>query len=104
MKKQKTTTESESKSVPLLQEGMIADFITGQPVKQSDKESVRQEVARQLIFEYQIAPESMEADFPVKVGVKRKKLDIAIFEAGKDHNSETIRRGVICRPFPKVGK
>jgi type I restriction enzyme M protein len=104
MKKQKTTTESESKSVPLLQEGMIADFITGQPVKQSDKESVRQEVARQLIFEYQIAPESMEADFPVKVENKRKKVDIAIFEAGKEHNCENMRRAIICRPYPNVGK
>ena len=85
-------------------DGMITDFITGQPVKDTDKERVRQEVARQLIFEYQIAPESMEADFPVKVDGKRKKLDIAIFEAGKDHGSETLRRAVICRPLPKVGK
>src|SRR5580700_1109699 len=87
MKSQKKSAETESTAriVPVVQEGMIADFITGQPVKQSDKEKVRQEVARQLIFEYQIAPESMEADFPVKVEGKRKKVDIAIFEAGKEH-------------------
>ena len=47
MKRQKKITESESaeKIVPVLQEGMIADFITGQPVKKSEKEDVRQEVA-----------------------------------------------------------
>jgi type I restriction enzyme M protein len=83
---------------------MITDFITGQPVKETEKERVRQEVARQLIFEYQIAPEFMEADFPVKVDGKRKRLDIAIFEAGKNHVQEAIRRAVICRQFPKVGK
>jgi type I restriction enzyme M protein len=88
----------------LMPDGMITDFITGQPVKETEKERVRQEVARQLIFEYQIAPESMEADFPVKADGKRKKLDIAIFEAGKKHCQETIRRAIICRPFPKVGK
>ena len=96
--------EEKSSSAASMPDGMITDFITGQPVKDTEKERVRQEVARQLIFEYQIAPESMEADFPVKVEGKRKKLDIAIFEAGKDHTSETIRRAVICRPFPKVGK
>ena len=80
------------------------DFITGQPVKETEKERVRQEVARQLIFEYQIAPEAMEADFPVKVEGKRKRVDIAIFDAGKEHVIETLRRAVICRPFPNVGK
>jgi type I restriction enzyme M protein len=87
-----------------LEEGMIPDFITGEAVKETDKEKVRQEIARQLIFEYQIAPESMEADFPVKVDGRRKKVDIAVFEAGKPHEIENLRRAVICRPFPKVGK
>jgi len=82
----------------------MTDFITGHPVRESEKERVRQEVARQLIFEYQIAPESMRADFPVKVEGKRKRVDIAIFEAGKEHEIEFLRRAVICRPFPKVGK
>lgn len=89
---------------PLLEEGMITDFITGQPVKDTEKERVRQEVARQLIFEYQIAPENMQADFPVKVEGKRKRVDIALFEAGKDHIEANLRRAVICRPFPNVGK
>ncbi|HOX02199.1 MAG TPA: N-6 DNA methylase [Candidatus Paceibacterota bacterium] len=83
---------------------MMTDFITGQPVKETDKERVRQEVARQLIFEYQIAPEAMEADFPVKVEGKRKRVDIAIFEAGKEHAPENLRRAVVCRPLPNVGK
>jgi len=96
--------EEKNNAPALMPDGMITDFITGQPVKETEKERVRQEVARQLIFEYQIAPESMEADFPVKVEGKRKKLDIAIFEAGKEHTQETLRRAIICRPFPKVGK
>ena len=105
-KKSQKMAESESaeKTVLPLEEGMMTDFITGQPVKETEKERVRQEVARQLIFEYQIAPESMVADFGVKVEGKRKRADIAIFEAGKDHAPENLRRVVICRPFPKVGK
>ena len=89
---------------PVIEEGMIPDIITQKPLKDTDKEKVRQEVARQFIFEYQIAPESMQTDFPVKVEGKRKKIDIAIFEAGKEHTAENLRRAVICRPFPNVGK
>ncbi len=103
MPKADATTEKTS-SEPLMPDGMITDYITAQPVKDTEKERVRQEVAHQLIFEYQIAPESMEADFPIKVDGKRKKIDIAIFEAGKEHLPETLRRAVICRPLPKVGK
>lgn len=103
MGKKPSNTDSVPEA-PALAEGMMTDFITGQPVKETEKERVRQEVARQLIFEYQIAPEAMEADFPVKVEGKRKRVDIAIFDAGKEHAIETLRRAVICRPFPNVGK
>lgn len=87
-----------------LEEGMIADYITGQPVKETEKELVRQEVARQLIFEYQVAPESMQVDLSIKVEGKRKRVDLAIYEAGKEHELENLRRVVVCRPLPNVGK
>jgi type I restriction enzyme M protein len=90
--------------LPTMADGMMTDFITGFPVKETEKERVRQEAARQFIFEYQIAPESMQADYAVNVEGKRKKADIAIFEAGKEHSLENLRRAVICRPLPNVGK
>lgn len=88
----------------ILPDGYVMDIITVKPVKDSPKEKVRQEIARQLIFEYQIAPESMQTDFRVKVEGKSRKLDIAIFEAGKEHVVENLRRAVVCRPEPKSGK
>ena len=89
---------------PTIEEGMMADYITGQPVKETEKEKVRQEIARQLVHEYGIAPENMEADFGVKIEGRRKKIDIAIFEIGKPHEAENLQRAIICRPLPKVGK
>ena len=65
-----TETESNKKTKPpeneafFVPEGMTTDYITGKPVKESEKEKIRQEVARALIFEYQIAPESMQAKYP----------------------------------------
>ena len=46
----------------------------------------------------------MQTDFPVKVEGKRKKVDIAVFEADKEHTEANLCRAVICRPAPKVGK
>ena len=100
----KSSEADQSESAPLLAEGMMTDFITTNPVKETEKEKVRQEVVRQLIGEYQIAPENMEADFPVKVDGKRKKVDVAIFESGQEHTLENLRRAIICRPFPNVGR
>jgi type I restriction enzyme M protein len=93
-----------AEAVQALAEGMIADYITGKPVKETEKEKVRQEAARSMIFEYQIAPESMESDFAVKVEGKRKRADIAIFEAGKEHTLEYLRRAIVCRPEPNLGR
>ena len=86
-----------------LQDGMLPDFITSNPVKETPKELVRQEVARALLFEYRISPQDMEPDFPLKVEGKRKRIDIAIFDGGKEHAVEHLRRAVICRPQPNVG-
>jgi len=99
----KTAQIDQAEAPPPLAEGMMTDFITGQPVKETEKEKVRQEVAHQLITEYQIAPENLEADFSVKVEGKRKRVDIAVFEAGKEHALENLRRAIICRPLPIVG-
>src|SRR6185437_12041697 len=101
-KADQTTVSAET--IQALAEGTIADYITGKPVKETEKEKVRQEAARSMIFEYQIAPESMEADFGVKVEGKRKKADIAIFEAGKEHILENLRRVIVCRPEPNLGR
>lgn len=98
-------TTAQTPTVPVaLKEGMIPDYITQEPVKETPKEKVRQEILRTLIFEYHIAPESMERDFAVQVEGKRRKVDIAIFEAGQPHEEAYLHRVVVCRPEPKVGK
>ena len=44
------------------------------------------------------------ADFPVSVGGRRRRVDIAIFAAGESHVPENIQRVVVCRPEPKQNK
>lgn len=88
-----------------LGEGMLLDYISGEKLlKETPKELVRQRIARALIHEYGISVEDMEADFAVKAGGRKKKLDIAIFHRGASHGAETLSRVVICKPEPKVGR
>lgn len=86
-----------------LEEGQIFDYITGAAVKDTDKERVRQRIARAIIHEYGIPAEDMEPDFRVKVGGRNKKIDIAIFRPGAAHEPENLYRVVVVEKEPKLG-
>lgn len=81
--------------------GYTLDYVSGNQVKETKKELVRQRIARALIHEYGFSPDDMENDFSIG---GRKKVDIAIFHHEKDHTLENLGRVVICRPEPNVGK
>ena len=88
-----------------LRGGFTLDFISGtKEIKETPKELVRQRIARALFHEYGISVEDMEADFPVRVGGRRRLVDIAVFAAGEPHTPENVQRVVICRPEPKQNK
>lgn len=86
-----------------LEEGKVFDYITGNPVKDSDKEQVRQRISRAIIHEYGIAAEDMEPDFKAKVLGKNRKLDIAIFKPGQAHTIDNLYRAVVVEKEPKLG-
>lgn len=86
-----------------LEEGKLLDYITGEPVKETSKEKVRQRIARALFHEYGISVEDMVPDFRMNVDGRRKSIDIAIFELGAAKTLENLRRIVICDKEPKTG-
>lgn len=97
----------EAGTLDSLADGFVVDYITGDPVKEDEKEKVRQRVARALFVEYGISVEDMGRDFPIPVvgpdGRKRtRKADIAIF-SGDEHTLAQVRRVVVCKPEPKNG-
>jgi hypothetical protein len=88
----------------VIPEGYLPDYISGNKnVKDSSKEQFRQRITRALLHEYRTSNDDMEADFPVTIAGKRKKLDIAIFHHQKEHSSENLSRVVVCRPEPRLG-
>ncbi|MDD5170085.1 MAG: type I restriction enzyme HsdR N-terminal domain-containing protein, partial [Syntrophales bacterium] len=89
--------------VAALEEGKVFDYITGNPLKDNEKERVRQRIARAIIHEYGIAAEDMEPDYRIKVGGRNKKIDIAIFRPQTEHIPENIYRVVVVEKEPKIG-
>lgn len=99
-----TTNDNKQSDVLAIEDGMMLDYLTNNPIKETPKELVRQKTLRALFHEYGISAEDMQLDFKVKIGGKQNKIDIAIFEHGADHVPENIRRIVICDKEPKKGK
>lgn len=90
-----------------IEDGKIVDYITGKQVKESPKEKVRQRIARAIFHEYGFSPDDMEPDYKVKVGSKRKGVDIAIFKTGAAYQEivgDTLRgdRGQFFTPSNAV--
>lgn len=99
-----TTNHLNQQEVLAIEDGMMLDYLTNNPIKETPKELVRQKTLRALFHEYGISAEDMELDVKVKIGGKQQKIDIAIFEHGAEHIPENIRRIVICDKEPKKGK
>ncbi len=87
-----------------IDEGQLLDIITQEPVKDTPKEEVRQRIARALLHEYGLSFEDMHPNFPMKIGGRKKRIDIAIFAPGEEHTLDNLRRVVICQKEPRNGK
>ena len=93
--------KQETPAIKTIAAGYLLDYISGEQIKETKKELVRQRIVRALIHEYGISPDDMERDFKV---TGRKKIDVAIFHHDKEHGIENVSRIILCRPEPKVGK
>lgn len=67
----------------VVDEGKIKCLITGKLRKETPEEYVRQEFVRVLLSAYKYPKSNIDLEFPVKIGVQTKRVDIAVF------NSET---------------
>ncbi|MFJ2203228.1 restriction endonuclease subunit M [Streptomyces violaceusniger] len=102
--------EEAKPQVTALEDGYTVDYITGEAIKETPKEKVRQRIVRALVHEHGIDPADMKRDFAVTIseeGAPRKrtrKADIAIFSPGSKQITANLRRVVVCKPEPKRGK
>ena len=92
----------------VLGENEIVCALTNRVVKSTDKELTLQSMIAMMSDEYGFAPEDMERDFKVKYtdadtgNTKNQKVDLAIFEEGRAHDTENLVRFVIVAKDSKV--
>lgn len=92
----------------VLDEDQLVDILTNKVVKATEKEQTLQSMIAMMIDEYGFEPDDMERDFKIKYEdpetekTKTQKVDLAIFEAGRDHDSANVIRVVIVAKNAKV--
>ena len=76
--------------VHLIPAGKLRCFITGTLRPDKPEEHVRQRWARSLVEEYRYRREDIAIEFPIKMGVAKKKADIVVFKEGAPRKQENI--------------
>jgi type I restriction enzyme M protein len=62
-------------------ENKVIDFLTGNAVPKSPEEEVRQNLEKALVWQYRYGRKYCRPEFPIKVGVSDKRVDIAVFDS-----------------------
>ncbi|MEW6085503.1 MAG: type I restriction enzyme HsdR N-terminal domain-containing protein [Chloroflexota bacterium] len=70
--------------ISTLPEGKIADYLTGKVVNDTPEEYVRQNLEKALVRQYRYDPKNCYPEFSIKLGSSRKRVDIVVFQAGKE--------------------
>jgi type I restriction enzyme M protein len=79
-----------SNVVMLIPAGKIRCYITGQLRPDKPEENIRQRWARSLVEEYRYKKEDISLEFPIKMGMAKKKADIVVFKEGAARKQENI--------------
>ncbi len=88
---------SEGPTALIVPHGKVVDFIDGTFRNETPEEYVRQEIEKSLVREYAFPREEIRVEFSIKLGVKKKRVDLAIFSEGSPCKQEAIWTIVECK-------
>ena len=103
-----SVSNSTSQNELVLGENEMVCSLTNKVVKATEKELTLQSMIAMMTEEYGFAPEDMERDFKVKYEdvdsgtTKTQKVDLAIFNEGKAHDTDELIRFIIVAKDAKV--
>jgi type I restriction enzyme M protein len=69
-------------------DGQVADFLTGRHFRDTPEEYIRQNLEKALVRQYRYDARDCEPEFPIKVGVSRKRIDVVVFKPRAKHAQE----------------
>jgi type I restriction enzyme M protein len=78
-------------------DGKICDFIDNKLRDDTPEEYVRQNIERRLVLELDYDPSQIEVEFPIMIGSKRVRVDLAVFDEGAPHTQDRVKIIVECK-------
>ena len=74
------------------------DILTGNKESPSAKKLLMQKVLRQLLESYGFDRNDLEVNYNPQIqGQGRKRIDVAIFRPGAEHNNDNLQRIIVCK-------
>ena len=82
----------------IVQQGKTLDFIDGLTQrKETPEEYVRQEIAKSLVREYGYEKEEISVEFMLRLGSRKPRADLVIFDEGDPHDQDRARAIIECK-------
>ncbi|MEN9366623.1 MAG: hypothetical protein RL489_981 [Pseudomonadota bacterium] len=82
----------------IVQQGKVLDFIDGATQREeTPEEYVRQEIAKSLVREYGYPRKDIKVEFTLRLGSRKPRADLVIFESGDEHEQANARIIVECK-------
>jgi len=86
-------------------DNFFIDILTGNKESASAKKLLMQKLLRQLIESYGFDRDDLEVNYNPQIpGQGRKRIDIAIFRPGAEHNIDNLQRIILCKNQKKRDK
>lgn len=82
----------------IVQQGKLLDFIDGITQRnETPEEYVRQEIAKSLVREYGYAKREISVEFTLKLGSKKPRADLVVFNEDDEHRQELATIIIECK-------
>jgi len=82
----------------IVPQGRILDYIDGVTQrKETSEEYVRQEIAKSLVREYGYEKAEIAVEFGLRLGTRRPRADLVVFDPGEPHEQDRARVIIECK-------
>ena len=82
----------------IIQQGKLLDYIDGVTQRnETPEEYVRQEIAKSLVREYGYEKAEISVEFTLRLGSKKPRADLVIFDEGDPHDQDRARVIIECK-------
>ena len=82
----------------IVQQGKTLDYIDGLTQREeTPEEYVRQEIAKSLVREYGFQKNEIAVEFTLRLGSRRPRADLVIFDDGDPHAQDRARVIIECK-------